>query len=398
MIQLGFLSSNKEGMALRRQIFIFCIFVVVVFTITVKYISKSEYSRNFMKFYKLHQYNILPDTNITSNNDHIKSNFLKVNIETNNQTKSLLTLLQKNLDQALNSIKESTLFKSYEAYQYQLRGPETFLKNRSKNIEEHVVHDSVQKDCIKKLNLLILVSSNAPHSDRRSMIRKHWGNISNWKTNFTWKVVFITGAAAKQVMHNLHVEANLYKDIVMENINESFYRMSYKVMIGLQWAYTYLKFDYLLKCDDDVFVQIDHLMERLSTSKDHFFGQRMFHQPVERSGRYGVSKEEYFKDHYDPYCSGGGFILSYETVYKMIPFFNWTQPLKIDDAYMGILAAKAGVETVHYNGFMMWNNNCQYAKDLIISHPVTQANCLQFLMKNSLTENGKLKNNAIGVD
>ena len=386
-------------MGLRRQIFIFCIFVVVVFTITVKYIIQSEYSKDLMKFYKVPQYNILSDTTITSqSNDHIKNNFLKVNIETNNKTNSLLTLLQKNLDQALNSIKESSLFKSYKAYQYQLKGPETFLKNRSKYVEEHVLHDSVQKDCIKKLKVLILVSSNAPHSNRRIIVRKYWGNTSTWKTSFAWKVVFVTGAAGIQVMRNLHVEADLYKDIVMENINESFYRMSYKVMIGLQWAHTYFKFDFLLKCDDDVFVQIDHLMETLSTSKDHFFGQRMFNQPVERSGRYGVSKEEHFKDHYDPYCSGGGFILSYETVYKMIPFFNWTQPLKIDDAYIGILATKAGVETVHYKGFMMWNNECQYAKNLIISHPVTQANCLQFLMKKSLTENGKIQNNTTSID
>ena len=194
--------------------------------------------------------------------------------------------------------------------------------------------DNVETNRSSTLRLVILVSSNAPHVARRALIRKYWGNYSNWATNFQWKVIFVVGGNLdKNILQQLYEEGKTYHDLLMEDFEESFYKLSFKVMVGLAWLNKNLKYDFLLKCDDDVFVNVDELMKVLSTTKHHFFGQRMINQPVERKGRYGVSKEEHFNDRYHPYCSGGGFILSSSIVGKILPHFNWGKPLKIDDAY-----------------------------------------------------------------
>ena len=116
-------------------------------------------------------------------------------------------------------------------------------------------------------------------------------------------------------------------------------------------------------------------------------------QPVERSGRYALSKLEHPNENFDPYCSGGGYILSRDVINKIIPYFNWTHPLKIDDAYIGQLVfRRAGVTAYGPRGFYMWNTWCEYDRRLLVTHPVKQERCLNFLKKRCLVENGLLDN------
>ena len=97
-----------------------------------------------------------------------------------------------------------------------------------------------------------------------------------------------------------------------------------------------------------------------------------------RSGRYRVSTEEYPAEYYEPYCSGGGFILSQPLVDRMIPLFQWEHPLRIDDAYIGgrVIAAGGGAE--HGDGFLMWNTGCRYQKGLLVTHPADES-CMRKL-------------------
>ena len=192
----------------------------------------------------------------------------------------------------------------------------------------------------------------------------------------------------------LHAEADTYKDTLIESVEEDFYTLSFKVMLGLKWVQANLKYDFLLKCDDDVFVNIDRLMRLLLTTRDQYFGRKMEFQPVEREGRYGVSVEEHPSPIYDPFCSGGGFVLSHLTVSRMIPFFNWVNPLKIDDAYIGKIVTKAGIKAIHYGGFSMYNFGCLFEKHLIVSHPVKEERCMKLLMRQCMILNGKFKSDA----
>ena len=319
-------------------------------------------------------------------------------IHESKKVQSILETLVEKVESIAKIMTSLSLYQKHMDFRNQILNflPSKNQIDKSDSFHPDIVLDSVETSCSSTHKLVILVSSNAPNMARRRLIRKYWGNYSHWTTNFQWKVIFVTGGNLdKSILQQLYEEGQTYKDMLMEDIEESFYKLSFKVMVGLAWLNKNLKYDFLLKCDDDVFVNVDSLMKVLSTTKDHFFGQIMLNQPVERIGRYGVSKEEHFGDHYDPYCSGGGFILSSSTVSKLIPHFNWEKPLKIDDAYIGQLVKKTGTETVHYEGFNMWNQYCQFKKGLLVSHPVKDIKCMDFLMSKSLILNGKLKNDTL---
>ncbi|XP_066910468.1 beta-1,3-galactosyltransferase 1-like [Clytia hemisphaerica] len=258
----------------------------------------------------------------------------------------------------------------------------------------HIVLDDVKLDCSTRYDLIILISSHAAHFERREKIRRTWGNASMWITqNKKWKVVFVLGVIDnKNTMLKIKKESKTHGDVILEDVPESFYQLSFKVMVGLHWAFFALKFDFVLKGDDDVFVHVDRVLAKLDGDfrNEHYIGSVMSGQPVERKGRYGLTAEEHKNDRFDPYCSGGGFILSNVAISRMISLFDWLTPLKIDDAYIGHLVFRSGYKAKSVRGFYMWNNWCEYNEHLMVTHPVKQDRCLRFLEQRALIENGMM--------
>ena len=372
----------------RLKLFLFVSVIFILFSLlnlwlkqyvflqkTLHFDSKSE----FLFQENIYKINI---NNVTSKVRKSKTSFqtLSRNLNTITETtKDLLSTSQKDLK--LNN--QTSILVSSSNLVYKSPSPEILFEN----IDRLKTNSS-------RFKLVVLVSTHALHTGRRKLIRYYWGNHSRWTTPFQWKVIFVTGFFSSFQKIQLHAEADTYKDTLIESVEEDFYTLSFKVMLGLKWVQANLKYDFLLKCDDDVFVNIDRLMRLLLTTRDQYFGQKMEFQPVEREGRYGVSVEEHPSPIYDPFCSGGGFVLSHLTVSRMIPFFNWVNPLKIDDAYIGKIVTKAGIKAIHYGGFSMYNFGCLFEKHLIVSHPVKEERCMKLLMRQCMILNGKFKSDA----
>ena len=207
----------------------------------------------------------------------------------------------------------------------------------------HITLDSVVK-YNRVYKLLVLVSSHSRNSWRRRWIRSLWGNKTIWSEK-SWRLVFVTGLEDDdEVMTGLKEEAQKYKDILIEDVIEDFYQLAKKVIIGLTWASHNINFEYLLKADDDIFINIDNAIQfaNKNTSPEGYFGNVVVNNLVERVGRYGVSKKEHLADSYSPYCSGGGFLMTKASVSEILPFFDFNRILKIDDAYVGETAMRAG--------------------------------------------------------
>ena len=69
--------------------------------------------------------------------------------------------------------------------------------------------------------------------------------------------------------------------------------------------------------------------------------------------------------------SGGGYVLSKDLVLKFTQMFDVVKPLKIDDAYIGKLAADIGVKPVSTRAFLMYHNKaCDYDDSLFLVRPV----------------------------
>lgn len=311
---------------------------------------------------------------------------------------SFLQNMMKQIQQLDWRLKEEEDFKKYKQARDFIIKLLPKLTNNTYDTTFHVLVDTVHKKIYSnRYKVIILVSSNAPNFERRKNIRRLWGNKKHWKSHM-WEVFFVTGGSPDaKVMRKLYNEAEKKKDIIIEDVPEDFYNMAKKVMIGLQWAHVNFKYDYILKCDDDVFVHVDNLVDNLKNyQRNTFFGQLMEGQPVLRSGRYGVSEKEHKASQYDPYCSGGGFTLSHDVINSIIPLFDWERPLKIDDAYIGKLVYKSGTHAKHNDGFYMWNNKCEYHDNVIVTHPVKELPCMKELQKTALSKSSFLK--AINLD
>lgn len=245
--------------------------------------------------------------------------------------------------------------------------------------------------CQHKLNLLILISTDVGHQYQRQTIRMTWGNDPNlFKPR--WKTIFLVGRNDNTTqMRDLYEEQRQYGDIVLGNFYEHFFNLSFKVEMGFEWANLYCDFDYLLKGDDDVFVNIPRLFAFLGDAevprRELYTGNVQYQAYVFRKGKYFVTKEEYKKKFYPRYCSGGGFVLTSDVVARMIPHFNLVNPLKIDDAYVGELALAAGIDVLHETNFKMFQSRkeCKYNPKIIVHHPVEKRECMQLLFNKAVS-------------
>ncbi|XP_065660119.1 UDP-GlcNAc:betaGal beta-1,3-N-acetylglucosaminyltransferase 7 isoform X1 [Hydra vulgaris] len=269
-------------------------------------------------------------------------------------------------------------------------------KSEEKDTLLHIIIDSVEKDNSTLYTTLILISSFVNHKSRRNTIRKSWGNSSNWNTEEKYLIVFVVGRVMNtNSMIEIAEEAKLQKDILYLDVFEDFYLLTKKVIIGLIWAKHNINFKALLKGDDDTFMNLDNIMKFVKHNEvtDGYFGNKIDRAYVKRSGRYQVTKDERNESNYNPYCSGGGFILTNSSVYKMIPIFDLKKIFRIDDVFIGEVAYKVGIKVRGAKGFYMYNSWCEYKKDIMVSHPSIDSECNSFLLKRSMIDNKKLPRN-----
>ncbi|KAJ7394137.1 hypothetical protein OS493_003815 [Desmophyllum pertusum] len=256
--------------------------------------------------------------------------------------------------------------------------PSNYYATHERSQVQHHIHRtkllSIAVCPPNSLFLLVLVSTNVGNFNRRQLIRKTWG--ADYAIETKWKTVFLLGKNSNdKEMENISKESEIYGDMVQADYHEHFWNMSYKVAMGFEWSVKYCTFNYLLKADDDVFVNTLGLMDFLSKyttpRKKLYTGNIMIGSVVLRNGRYAVTPEEYNETAYKPYCSGGGYVLSRDVVEKFLSYFDVLKPLKIDDAYIGLLADRAGVKVTHNEDFRMYENKCEFKETTLVQHPAT---------------------------
>ena len=243
--------------------------------------------------------------------------------------------------------------------------------------------------CVRHYFLLIFVSSAPANFGRRNLIRQTWGNDSN--VDSQWITFFLIGQTRNQTHSALiKQEEKIYSDIIRGNYFEAYYNQSFKIEMGFEWAVRYCRFSFLLKTDDDVFVrpkQLSLLLQKASTpTKRLYMGKvqdRAFAQR-ENDSKHFVSYEEYRDVYLPPFCSGGGFVLSYDVVECFVSLFNETSPLRrFDDVYLGLFAKKIGVAAVHHDSFYIpgtVDDSCHFVSYVLLQHRAT-GQCMNNLHK-----------------
>ena len=242
-------------------------------------------------------------------------------------------------------------------------------------VRKHRTRLLTRTKCLQDLFLIIIVSSSPEANKNRMVIRHTWGTDN--ALHRKWKTVFLIGEASSvDISYRISREAQIFGDIIQGDYPETFTNKVFKIESGFEWAAKYCSFKYLLKTDDDVFVNTRGLIEFLTqtgtANTDFYFGHLMHGNPVLRHGFYGVSEEDHPENTYKDYISGGGYVLSRDLVLKLIPMFDIVKPLKVDDAYIGILAADLGVQPISSTTFLMYNDkkSCKDDPNILLIRPI----------------------------
>lgn len=254
---------------------------------------------------------------------------------------------------------------------------------------EHKTTLTTRATCNQHYFLLILVSSAPAYFDRRRIIRQTWAADSAIKTR--WKTVFLLGQSRDKNHSELLLrEEAFYGDLIRADYYENYWNQTLKIEMGLEWAVRYCSFTFLLKADDDVFINppaVISVLNRANTPKEKLYMGYVYKNPVvKRTGKWSLGKEEYNGTHYPDFCAGPGYILSLDVVHSFVGIFGNIPKFKFDDVYVGMLSAKIGLKAVHDRGFQTppyLSTTCVLYDNTLVRHGAV-GQCLIDLFKKAM--------------
>ena len=211
--------------------------------------------------------------------------------------------------------------------------------------------------CQKNIFMLLMINSAPRNYERRTSIRETWGKadiIRSALGNYIWRTVFIIGDGHNEKMNRkVEQEAFKYGDMVIAHFGDDFRNLTYKTVLGMEWANAYCSVArYFYKGDDDVMLNPFTLFPKLvfMENKKLFMGNIMSGTGVIRvkNSRYYVSKEDLPSPIYPDYCSGFAYVISMDVLQSMVLAVRKVRKIPIDDAYVGMLAKAVNV-SVHWD-------------------------------------------------
>ena len=203
----------------------------------------------------------------------------------------------------------------------------------------------------RKYRFVIFIITAPDHVTHRQLIRdQSWGGYpwtdKEGREITEWKYVFVVGRTEDDERNAMLAdEITAFKDMVIADEIDSYRNLVKKVLWLLQYAVDTYRFDFLIKTDDDSFINIQLMDEYLSQqikqpNHNLFYGGVILRRSkVFRRGRYGVSLEQWKEDVYPPYCSGSGYVLGFGAIVRILETYtNGMQPIfYVEDAFIGTL-------------------------------------------------------------
>ncbi|XP_018655156.1 beta-1,3-n-acetylglucosaminyltransferase,putati ve [Schistosoma mansoni] len=246
----------------------------------------------------------------------------------------------------------------------------------------------------QKLSLVVLIKSCIYCYEQRSYARKTYMNISLWN-NLTVRFVFVVGLPIPNetnihhfdgvniqldgkswwesrkrelsrwsVIKELRNESKFYGDMLVGGFFDTYFNLTTKMMLSFRWACVFCKniTPLLLFIDDDYVLHPNNTIKlvrsiKVSDMKSYIGGPIHSTSVVSRpqnktyNSKWDVSPHEYPYSYYPPYFYGIGYIIGADVVCDASVTMSFTQNLRIDDAYLGIVLARLNKKLNQLKGF-----------------------------------------------
>ncbi|XP_034044213.1 N-acetyllactosaminide beta-1,3-N-acetylglucosaminyltransferase 2-like [Thalassophryne amazonica] len=248
--------------------------------------------------------------------------------------------------------------------------------------------------CHQKPFLLLAIKSLVPHFDRRQAIRETWGK-AGVLANQTVTLVFLLGNAMPEDHFSdltwlLAHEVELHKDILQWEYRDTFFNLTLKEVLFLEWFSQHCpQAQFILKGDDDVFINIPQIIDFLeglpkSKAEELFVGDVISNAGPHRDQKlkYFIP-ESFFVGQYPPYAGGGGYLYSGKLALRLYNISQQVALYPIDDVYTGMCLRKMGLVPEKHTGFRTFDieenfrsNPCVY-RSLMLVHKRTPQEMLK---------------------
>lgn len=227
----------------------------------------------------------------------------------------------------------------------------------------YVINNDVCSDQYDDDNLVILlVTSYSGDVEKRSAVRRAYP--SKLLAKFGVRRVFLLSLIDEKKNYN-HVsqsaiqdENRRFHDIIQGNFIEDYRNLTYKHVMGLQWAVNFCpQAKYIIKMDHDIifdFYRLNFLLKKLPRKELLLAGYVMTRmKPIrEPANKWYVSKEEYERVNYPNFLSGWFYITNPATVRILLKVTDNLPYFWIDDLYVtGLLVERTNITLFKLNRF-----------------------------------------------
>ena len=198
------------------------------------------------------------------------------------------------------------------------------------------------------------------------------------------------GLSAAQIQ-DLMEEDMKHKDLlIFPRITDSIYSLTKRTIVSFQYAYSSFEFQYVLKCDDDTYVDVHRIateVELRKSERPFYWGYMTGSNYPSFIGRYSEFNWR-LCDSYMPYALGGGYVLSRAAVEIMALTADHLKMYTCEDVSVGAWLAPYSVEMKHDSRFNT-NTPSRGCKDpYLVSHKVSAEQ--MFVYHESLVLEGKM--------
>lgn len=239
-------------------------------------------------------------------------------------------------------------------------------------------------------NVLFIIKSARPHLLRRKVIRQTWGSVTRLP-DVVIRTVFLIGT---QLGNNalddiLNEEDNTYKDLVQGDFIDSYDNNTLKTMMGFNWVVQYCpRAQIIVFSDDDMYVSPLNILRFVdnpnnypddsSSNSSYDPDQNLYAGHVFGNSapmripwlKWYISYDEYKYNIWPPYITAGAYILSRKSLPDLFYASFFTQFLRFDDVFLGLVAQKAHIRPQHSSEFYFWKKKYSALdyKNVIASH------------------------------
>ena len=198
--------------------------------------------------------------------------------------------------------------------------------------------------------LVVIVLSSVKGRERRDAIRKTW--MKGYQKDQAVVVTFAVGTLglSPSSYDELKDEDNIHNDLLLlSGLEESYSNLTRKVLYSFVWVDQHLRFDYLMKCDDDTFVVLDTILDELSQRISHegfywgFFDGRA---SVKKQGKW-AERDWFLCDRYLPYALGGGYVISSDLIHRIAMNADGLLLYNSEDVSVGVWLSAYKAERKH---------------------------------------------------